>query len=649
MNMPTNISKNRLKFADDENKVFVKDLSELIDSTPVNDAKASAQEVSETALAKFADTSALKSLQSPMSKITQSLSSGDAASQMLASMDKSVPTALPDMRSVTATVTGVLSSGQAQAANLTQSMMGSINQSLSQVPASIGKVDQLSSGVKSYLLKNSVADYARSGLGLITQTVVSATAILQATNALRQGVGQATQSVMAAKQRFSPTPHPQSYNLSHITSQTNAQRIMETLNNPAGAPITEVGTTSQLLPVSSPDGISPAAPEPTLSLLYSNHALLVLMGGITWYRSLYTYMFKELQLTHLAHTYGLAEDHYAMLSLQGTPLQDEQLRNFQSLIIANTPDNPSKNLFVYNQFQTVLAYLTQDLPTLPDKSRIYAVLAYIGQLLPVIPLKDLVTEYDYNRLSNQVAREVVTAASDTYSELSPEEFGQIYRDSFKLLVTDAIVAHRGQNQNDGSVKFAESSSSIALYCGVWLMRELLLGWIKTTDPQARERLVTALAAIYNTQIDQMEFAYTDFHELVQQGLPVYYQPNTKAFSQLGFVFIKHYHLNRTEIFKSRQHLLQDEEKMAFDALAMRLDALIENPLPQLQAILEVDAPFSSIALSEELLELGRVFSHAMISNRRLVLDAFSFPARTFERYSASVEQLYYDNNVAVMR
>lgn len=649
MSIPTNISKNRLKFTDDENKVFVKDLSELIDSTPVNDAKAALQDVSETALAKFADMSALKSLQDPLSAVSDSLSSGDAAAKMLASMGEKVQTALPDMRAVSATVTNVINSGQAQASNLTQSLMGSINQSLAQVPATIGKVDQLSSEVKGYLLKNSVAEYARAGLGVVSQTVASATAALQTTNALRQGFDQAKQSVLAAKQRFAPNVYPQTPNLPQVTSQSNSQRIMETLYNPAGTVVTEVGTTSQLLPVSSPDGVSPSAPEPTVSLTYNNHALLVLMGGVTWYRSLYTYMFKELQLTHLAHTYGLAQDHYAMLSLQGTELQDEQLRNFQSLITANTPDNPSKNLFVYNQFQTVLAYLEQDLPTLPDKSRVYAVLAYLGQLLPVIPLKDLVTESDYNRLSNQVARDVVTASDDTYSELSAEEFSQICQDSFKLLVTDAIVAHRGQNQNDGSVKFAESSSSIALYCGVWLMRELLLGWIKTTDPQARERLVIALSTVYNTQIDRMEFAYTDFHELVQQGLPVYYQPNTKAFSQLGFVFIKHYHLNRTEIFKSRQHLLQDEEKMAFDALTMRLDALIENPLPQLQAILEVDTPFSSIGLSEELLELGRVFSHAMISNRRLVLDAFSFPPHTFERYSASVEQLYYDNNVAVMR
>ena len=79
MSIPTNISKNRLKFADDENKVFVKDLSELIDSTPVNDAKAALQDVSETALAKFADMSALKSLQDPLSAVSDSLSSGAAA------------------------------------------------------------------------------------------------------------------------------------------------------------------------------------------------------------------------------------------------------------------------------------------------------------------------------------------------------------------------------------------------------------------------------------------------------------------------------------------------------------------------------------------------------------------------------------------
>ena len=665
----------RVTFSDNENKVLAKDFGELVDSTPINNA---VQEVGDTALAAMQSAkTALEELQQvPAQAINQALASGKAASEMLDSVSKTISANTPDLRSISATLSAVASGAQQQASELTQSVMGSVNSALAQVPAAIGKISQISADVKTQLLKSSVAQYASSAAKTVQDIKATATHALNAVSQVSQGIAQVSQqvsqlqrevgqfqqtasrmtegaaqavrSITASKQLFAPVYIPPVQHPQATASSTTAKRILSAIENPAGVKsLPEVGTSSKLLPVSSTfDSYTPTTHTP-VTIEYTDHALVTLMGAVSWYRSLYSSLFlNDRPLTHLSPIYGQAQDHYAVLTLQGSELQKEQLQSFNILVKSNTPDNPSKNLYAYRTYQTLLGYLVSDLSTFTNNSVVSSVTAHISQLLSVVAIKPLLTEEDYDTIAAKVSTCVQAALTDRHN-LPNDQYTPVFTDYFLGIVTDAIVAHRGTGSS--VQKRVEASSEIALYCAVWLCISFLQAWTNSKDAAQRSRLIKALQVLSSVPLDTMEYPYADYHGLVLQGALIYYTPSAEAFYKLPYPLIKHYMQNRDAILKSSIHLSYNKEEDAFNAITKHLDSLIELNSPEIQAIVEDDSPIDYLSLSESHLALGTALSHSMIRDKRLITEVFGFPSFTFEAYYASTAHLYFDRETAMLR
>ena len=163
-----NIPRTRLKFLDKETSLMPQDLSEITSNLPINDAQA----LFDSSLNKLPDLKKeLAGLSSPLGPVQQALNSGAAASQALGDIQKTVQANLPDMRSVSASITAVTTNTVTHAKNLSQSVVGQINQTFSGIPAAIGKVGQLSQNVKSEMLKSSVVGFVNQ-VGNVANTVI---------------------------------------------------------------------------------------------------------------------------------------------------------------------------------------------------------------------------------------------------------------------------------------------------------------------------------------------------------------------------------------------------------------------------------------------------------------------------------------------
>jgi hypothetical protein len=657
MTVMPNISKNRLKFKDDENKVLVKDFSTLVDNQTLNDAP---QALVDNALMAVQDAKAsLAGLQTPMGKVTEALNSGSAASEMVQSIQSTVSSNLPDLRATASTLTSVTSSAQQYAGQMTQSVMGTVNSAMAQVPAAIGKVSQISAGVKAQLLKTSVGDFASTLSSGFQTGMTSASNLLKTTVGIQNGVGQAARSISAAKQSFTGTGLSlgsdlrggrsltlETFSLPQLNTQTLSSRITQTLHREAGTVLSQTGTTSQLLPVYGAAGKVGVDTSPPPEIEYTDHALAVVFAGVTWYRSLYTYLFEH-QTSFLDQNFGTANDHYAVLCQQGTDLQSEQLRNFESLVATNTPDNTNKGLFVYRRYQAVVDSLVTDLPTLTDRARIQATLAYLGQTLSATPIAPLMTAQDYDQLSAAVSALVYSAQTNAYNLPSVDSYPLTYQEAFNQLVTDAVVYHRGTPAD--IIKRAEASGEIAMFLGVWVMRTMLQAYTATKNTEEHSRLTAALQTISTLSLETITHLYTDFHGLVHQGDLVVWRPSSRAISELGFPFLKHYLTHRTAIAQARVYLTSSIEQAVFDALTLRLDALIESGMPSLLAIADDSTAIDYSALSPSHQALGAALALTLLSEQRYVTDASTFPDKAFEVYYTTPDHLYFDTQVALLR
>lgn len=688
-------SGNRLKYLDEENKVLVKEFGDISDNEPVS------EEVpvnAESVLALMQEAKqALMELDSPMELVNQVLDSGKAASQMLNSISAGMSQANATARSMLATINAAMATPGQIASSLTNTVMNTINTALRQVPASIDQIAKIPTSVQQGLVATALGNYTNqlnttlrsANTGLNTLSAVSnfasnAARTLQTTQqniqSLRFGnstltpVGvQSSRSVVAAKKLFTPAPPtqqlrppspvflpPQSLvssvvsmpsaassiatnTLHEVTTHTTLTRVTEALNTPPGQVKSQIGTTSQLLPVSSK--ALKQSPTPIAPIEYTDHALIFVLAGVTWYRSLYTYLYTTPSL--ITPLYGTGKDHYAVLRGVQTSLQNELYKDFGLWVRTVSPDTPSKNLYIYQCYQETVTQLLEELPFLTDNTLVRKVTAHLAGLSTDFPITGLLASSDYDRLTASLVSCVQTAENNRYGLSTADQYAEVYAELFCQIVTDAVTAHLGTGAQ--IVKRAQAPGEIAIYCATRLMRTFLQRYTETFDAGAKERLINALNALISVSIDEMRYLYTDPYELVLEGQLVYSKPSIRPLQELTFPFIKHYWVNKTKIKDARKHLRSNDEMEIFDALTVRLDALQEHYPSEMQAIIQDSAQYSYTDLTDLQKSAGLQLAMAIINNNLDTVDSFDLPDHSFETYSTSVDHLYFDNDTALQR
>lgn len=688
-------SGNRLKYLDEENKVLVKEFGDIIDNEPLS------EEVpvnAESVLALMQEAKqALMELDSPMELVNQVLDSGKAASQMLNSISAGMSQANATARSMLATINAAMATPGQIASSLTNTVMNTINTALRQVPASIDQIAKIPTSVQQGLVATALGNYTNqlnttlrsANTGLNTLSAVSnfasnAARTLQTSQqniqSLRFGnstltpVGvQSSRSVVAAKKLFTPAPPtqqlrppspvflpPQSLvssvvsmpsaassiatnTLYEVATQTTFTRVTEALNTPSGQAKSQIGTSSQLLPVSSKALKHP--PTPIGAIEYTDHALIFVLAGVTWYRSLYTYLYTTPSL--IAPLYGTGKDHYAVLRDVQTSLQNELYKDFGIWVRSVAPDTPSKNLYIYRCYQETVTELLAEILSLTDNAVVRKVIAHLGGLSVDFPITSLLVPTDYDRLTAALVSYVQTAENNRYNLSTPEQYTKVYTELFAQIVTDAVAAHLGTGNQ--ITKRVQAPGEIAVYCATRLMRAFLQRYSETSDAAAKERLINALNALVSVSIDEVRYLYTDPYELVLEGHLVYSKPSTRPLQELTFPFIKHYLANKAKIKDARKHLRSKDEMEIFDALTVRLDALGEHYPNELQAIVQETSEYTYTALTAQQKSLGMQLAMAIINNNLDTVDSFDLPDHSFETYSTSVDHLYFDNDTALQR
>lgn len=636
----TMISSNRLRYTDADNKVLAKDLGEINSNASLNQAASAAQDVTQTALAQAQQsTKALQQLQQPIQQINQSLSSGAASSQMLTSINNSVNTATGSMRSLNDSLGAVTANANQISSSLSTSVVATVNQSLSQVPGAIGKPDQISAGVKENLLFEAVGDFAKKAYHTTKGVLVSASAMVGTYAAARNTVIQAGQSINAAKQSFDPPQYRYPVTQAQSVQSAYVNRLMNSTQTLAGTNAESQGTTSQLLPVTG--SVITAADQPALS----NHALFILYAGITWLRNLYTCAVKDQTLQQVVPYCGDFSEHFrALFNPDENPTSLQLLGNFYQFHATNAPDNPSKWLYTYGQTQTLVAQLVETLRFgIDSRSSITAIQGHLSVLLSSLNVRKLLPAGDYDQLLVTMANFVGEAVDNTLGCADPQEFEELFKESFVQLVTTAVLAHRASDYT--FAKKPENASEIAVFIGLELLRRMWAEYMFADQPQ-RDNLLNAMAGIFNTQLKQMECAFTDRYGLVNQGSKLYYQPSMDGAEKLGFALLRHYHQNRTAILKARKDLMGDAEQIAFDQVTLFLDECINTGLQTtgpLQTLLQSNEPINLHSLSEIQKDIGRSVLYWLVGKKRYYTDAIAFGVTAFEVYYAPFDAFYMDD------
>jgi hypothetical protein len=130
---------------------------------------------------------------------------------------------------------------------------------------------------------------------------------------------------------------------------------------------------------------------------------------------------------------------------------------------------------------------------------------------------------------------------------------------------------------------------------------------------------------------------------------VVWRPSSRAISELGFPFLKHYLAHRTAIAQARVYLTSSIEQAVFDALTLRLDALVDSGMPSISAIADDSAAIDYGGLSPSHQALGNALALSLLSEQRYVTDASNFPDKAFEVYYTTPDHLYFDTQVALLR
>ena len=181
------------------------------------------------------------------------------------------------------------------------------------------------------------------------------------------------------------------------------------------------------------------------------------------------------------------------------------------------------------------------------------------------------------------------------------------------------------------------------------MRSLLQAYIDTPNVTERSQLVLGLQAVSSTQLKSLAYLYTDAHGLVREGELAYWRPTSEATTALTFPLIKHYLSHRKDLVEASSYLASNQEKAVFDAVVLRLDALIDSGIPAIEQIRDDNESITYLSLSQYHSDCGGGLTFAMLDDRRLVSEASSFPERSFEMYYTTPDHLYFDADVALMR
>ena len=688
-----NIPRTRLKFLDKETSLTPQDLSEITSNLPINDAKA----LFDSSLNKLPDLKKeLAALSSPLGPVQQALNSGAAASQALADIQKTVQANLPDMRSVSASITAVTTNTLSHAKNLSQSVTGHINQALSAVPAVIGKVDQLSQHVKSEILKSSVNEFVQQvtqtsktilETGALVDAAVKNTqsAVKAATNQIRQTTSQlnAQRAIQASHQSLSssmgpinllalqttgetqfpaqqrsstpplgPTPSTlpptnafspsleknDSHSLTphQLQNQNLATQIQKTLEGlPTFAPVS--GTTSALPPVTYSNEHHVAA-EPVPQILYNDHALRFMVTACTWFRALSSWeyqFFPDL----LVLRYGTGQQLFDTLSKDPTGIDrhKEQLQNTLHAFATTNPDEPNKLLWMTRNFQEVVRL---SIESLQQRKMTNEMVGWLNQLVGVLRLSDYLDTQGLEKHLQDRKELVFAVVNNLYRIQDQSDSDRLIYDAFTQLTTHLLFYHR---TNPKPVGFRPSTPTrLAVIALLSLMRDLIVAGVQN------ETVHLALNTLTNLPLELMRVAYSDGSGAVIKDHPVCWKPSAKACVELPIPLIRHYRSQKTNLLRGRDSLINAQEHQLFDAIITQMQILENAGLAAFDAIWNYTHPYQYLNPTAEQQDLVGELCRQMVEGRYHFQDTVNLPPYCFETYAVDVEQMYVDDSTIVL-